>query len=266
MPTPFDQVITKIIAKGFHNHRLEDHSDVVGEGIFHDLLEQCSTLKKDVETGAIKHWRNVKTPGARKRRIDLLIGEPRPDGKPDLAKIRVAVENKSVVTAHRNRDARFDDLNEALQVIHKAKPETVIVATILIGLATRVLNIPDGVKKAYRGREKEFEQDVLPRLSRGDQRLWDEFSHSVSTNRPGDPQKTADKFRTLPTRPPAQTHVVGYDYILLVPILIDNVDPASLPKSNALQIDVEHDYQSMLSMICTAYTARWHPEVLAKTR
>jgi len=171
-----------------------------------------------------------------------------------------------VVTAHRNRDARFDDLNEALQVIHKAKPETVIVATILIGLATRVLNIPDGVKKAYRGREKEFEQDVLPRLSRGDQRLWDEFSHSVSTNRPGDPQKTADKFRTLPTRPPAQTHVVGYDYILLVPILIDNVDPASLPKSNALQIDVEHDYQSMLSMICTAYTARWHPEVLARTR
>ncbi len=214
----------------------------------------------------IRHWQNVKTPGARKRRIDLLIGEPSPDGNPDLTKIRVAVENKSVATAHRNRDARFDDLNEALQVIHKAKPETVIVATILIGLSARVLNIPDGVKKAYRGREKEFEQSVLPRLSSGDQRLWDEFSHAISTNRPGDPQKTADKFRTLPTRPPAQTHVVGYDYVLLVPILIDNVNQPLLPNPNALQIDVERAYQSMLSTICTAYTARWHPEVLARTR
>lgn len=266
MPTPFDQVVAKIITKGFHNHRLEDHSDVVGDGIFHDLLEQCPTLKKDAEIGDIKHWRNVKTPGARKRKIDLLIGEPRPDGKPDLTKIRIAVENKSVVTAHRNRDARFDDLNEALQVIHKAKPETVIVATILIGLATRVLNIPDGVKKTYRGREKEFEQYVLPKLSRGDQSLWDEFPYAVSTNRPGDPQKTADKFRTLPTRPPAQTHVVGYDYVLLVPILIDNVNPPSLPNPNAVQIDVEYEYQRMLSTICTAYTARWHPDALAKTR
>lgn len=266
MPTPFDQVITRIIAKGFHNHRLEDHSDVVSEGIFRDLLEQCPTLKKDAATGVIRHWQNVKAPGARKRRIDLLIGEPGPDGNPDLTKIRVAVENKSVATAHRNRDARFDDLNEALQVIHKAKPETVIVATILIGLSTRVLNISDGVKKAYRGREKEFEQSVLPRLSSGDQRLWDEFSHAISTNRPGDPQKTADKFRTLPTRPPAQTHVVGYDHVLLTPILIDNVNRPSLPNPNALQIDVEHDYQNMLSTICTAYTARWHPEVLARKR
>src|SRR3989442_12485743 len=103
MPTPFDQVITKIIAKGFHNHRLEDHSDVVGEGIFHDLLEQCSTLKKDVQIGAIKHWRNVKTPAARKRGIDLLIGEPRPEGKPHFAKILRAVESKPAAPTTPNR-------------------------------------------------------------------------------------------------------------------------------------------------------------------
>ena len=131
-----------------------------------------------------------------------------------------------------------------------------------------MLNIPDGVKKAYKGRgkEKEFEQRVLPRLSKGEQSLWGKFSHAVSTNRSGDPQNTAEKFRTLPTRPPAQTHVVGYDYVLLVPILIDNVNPPLLPNPNALQIDVEHDYQGMLSTICTAYTARWHPEVLARKR
>src|SRR3989442_11239341 len=58
------------------------------------------------------------------RSIDLLVGEPRADGNsPDLAKSRIFVENKSVVTAHRNKDARYDDLNESLQVLHRERSE-----------------------------------------------------------------------------------------------------------------------------------------------
>jgi hypothetical protein len=60
--------------------------------------------------GKITSWLNVRTPGARNRKIDLLAGEADTGGKPDLEKLRFCVENKSVITAHRNLYARFDDL------------------------------------------------------------------------------------------------------------------------------------------------------------
>jgi hypothetical protein len=107
MTTPFDTVIDEIKTRGYHNHRLQDHSDIVSDGIYSDLIASCEYIKNDVERGIIKHWLNVKTPGARNRKIDLLIGEPDKNGNPDLDKIRICIENKSVVTAHRNRDARL---------------------------------------------------------------------------------------------------------------------------------------------------------------
>src|SRR3989442_2426099 len=115
------------------------------------------------------------------RSIDLLVGEPRADGNsPDLAKSRIFVENKSVVTAHRNKAARYDDLNESLQVLHRERPEAILVATVIIGTAQRVLNVPDRVKTQYKERLDEFQNRVVPRLSSGDQRLWDEYRIAIS--------------------------------------------------------------------------------------
>ena len=254
MSTPFDAVVEEIAKRGFHNHRLEDHSDVVGEGVFADLVANCQPLKDDVDSGQIAHWLNVRTPGARQRKIDLLVGEPTAKGTPDLAKLRICVENKSVVTAHRNRDARFDDLNEALQVLHRVKPDAVLVATVMVGVAERVLNVPDRIKPFHRN----FEKRILPRLSKGDVRLWREFREAISRNKPDHPRKTVEKFMQLRTRPPGHTHVVGYDYLLLVPVYIDNVNPPYIPRPNNLGIDVDAEYKTMLSQICKAYRARWH--------
>ena len=80
-------------------------------------------------------------------------------------------------------------------------------------------------------------------------------------NRPDDPAKTVSKFRQLPTRPAGHTHVVGYDFVLVVPAFIDNVNEPYIPQTddpNSLGIDVELEYQRMLDTICKAYTARWH--------
>lgn len=259
MSTPFDVVIAEVKGRGFHNHRLEEHSDVVGEGIFNDLLRRCESLDEDYRAGKVGKWLNVQAPGARQRKIDLLVAEPLPGGdKPNLKELRICVENKSVVTAHRNRDARFDDLNEALQVLHQVRPDAVIVATIMIGLADRVLNVPDRIKPMYRDRTQEFEHNVVPRLSSGDQSLWTEFAVAVSRNRRQDPLRTVEKFRQLLRRQPGHTHVVGYDYVLLVPVRIDNVNPPSLARDNPLGIDIDRDYQRMLDQICTAYHTRWH--------
>ena len=65
-------------------------------------------------------------------------------------------------------------------------------------------------------------------------------------------------FRKLPTRSPGHTHVVGYDFVLLVPVFIDNVNPLSVCRENDFGIDIDADYERMLATICRAYEARWH--------
>ena len=256
MSTPFDRAIDAIRMRGYHNQRLEEHSDIVSAGIFEDLLKRCKTLRTDFNAGDVQRWLNVPTPGARSRKIDLLIAKPLPNGKPDVRELRISVENKSVVTAHRNRDSRFDDVNQSLKVLHHAKPEGVKVTTVMVGVAERVLNVPDRVKPMLPA--DKFTNEVLPRLSTGDQSLWTDFPHAISPNRPDDAQKTVNKFLQLPQRPPGHTHVEGYDYVLLVPVHVDNVNPPSVARANTLGIDVDQDYQAMLDQICKAYTARWH--------
>jgi hypothetical protein len=256
--TPFDEAIEFIRATRYHNHRLEAHSDIVSDGIYRDLLESCSAFRKDVEAGVVQVWKNVSSPGDRERRVDLFVGEPTADGKPDMSRCRLAVENKSVITAHRNRTNRFDDLQKVVAAIQGERPEALLIATVLIGLAERCLNIPDQVHKFYRDREEEFEQHVLPRLSSGDESLFEEFNWAISKNRPGEPLKTLEQFRSLQVRGSAQTHLVAYDSVLLVPVMVDNVHPPSLPRPNSLGIDVDAEYASFLDRTCKAYTARWH--------
>ena len=258
MTTPFDDAIEAIRKKGYHNHRLETHSDTVSDGLFSDLVRTCEPLRMDVGGGVVKVWRNVRSPGDRRRKVDLFVGAATAEGDPDIAQLRIAVENKSVVTAHRNRTNRFDDLKKVLSAIHDARPEALVVATVLVGLAERVLNVPDDVKKRYRDSPEDFARSVLPRLSSGDASLWEEFPWAISYNRVNDPAGTVAMMRTIPTRKPGHTHVQGYDFVLLVPVLIDNVNPPLVARANSLGIDVDTDYRLMLQQICAAYTARWH--------
>jgi len=258
MTTPFDTAIAAIERARYHNHRLEAHSDTVSDGIVADLKATCPSFGADLDAGLIKVWRNVSAPGDRLRKVDLFVGEPDAHGQPDMQRVRIAIENKSVITAHRNRTNRFDDLRKVLSAVHGARPEALLVATVLVGLAERVLNIPDQVHKFYRGQEEEFEQHVLPRLSSGDESLWEQFNWAVSRNRLNDPARTADLFRTLPTRGSGHTHVQGYDYVLLVPVDIDNVNPPHVARDNALGIDVDAEYHRLIQQMCSAYTARWH--------
>jgi hypothetical protein len=259
MSTPFDKVIKRIASLGYHNHRLEAHSDIVSEGIVKDLLKNCEPFRQDFKSGIIDKWLNARAPGARGRKIDLFIGEPEKGEKvPNVSKLRICVENKSVVTAHRNRGNRFDDLNDTMSVVHDVRQEAIIVATVLVGVARNVLNVPDQIKNRYRGNLVEFENSVLPRLSKGDKTLWADFSWAVSFNSENDPAQTVAKFGMLPTRRPGHTHVRGYDYVLLVPVHIDNVNRPRIARKNAFGIDVEKDYKRMIDAICKAYRARWH--------
>jgi len=262
MQTPFDDVIQAIAAKRYHNHRTPEHSNAVGEGIFRDLLQRCEALRADVEKEVVEHWLNVAAPGGRGRTLDLFVGEPDPEsGKPDIRRLRIGIENKSVITAHRNRTSRYDDLSETLSAIFAERKEAIMVATILVGIAEKVLNVPDRLKPMA----PDFEEAVLPRLSTGDQALWADYQFAVSVNSTADPAKTVDRFRDLPKRNPSFTHVLGYDYIEIVPVLIDNVNPPKLARENSLGIDIDSDYETMLNTVCNAYVARWHLDERLRT-
>ncbi|MGH7447748.1 MAG: hypothetical protein ACREK1_10240 [Longimicrobiales bacterium] len=143
MTTPFDRAVTAIALARYHNHRLETHSDTVSTQVFTDLVTYCPHLRDDLTAGDVQMWLNVSAPGDRLRKVDLVVGEPDADGAPRIDRIRIAVENKSVITAHRNRTNRFDDLRKVLAAIHSARPEALLVATVLVGLCRQVLNIPD---------------------------------------------------------------------------------------------------------------------------
>jgi hypothetical protein len=258
MSIPFDDVIQNIITEHYHNHRQQIHSDIVSKGIYQDLVLKCPELRKDVENQVVKSWLNVTSPTRRGRKMDLLIGEPNSEGNPDLQKVRICIENKSVITAHRNRDARFDDLYEVLQDLHRINPQIIMIATIMVGTAERVLNIPDGVKSHYKRNPEEFKKEVIPRLSTGDLELWDDFSDDISNNRQNDPALTIQKFQNLPTRMIGHTHTVGYDNLLFIPVFIDNVNPPYVARSNSFGINVDDEYQTLVERICIAYRTRWH--------
>lgn len=257
MSTAFDDLIDEIKTRGFHNHRLEEHSAAMSRGILRDLRAMCEPFERDFSEGRIREWLDLPSPAGRARKLDLVVAEPCGEtGEPDLSCLRLCVENKSVVTAHRNRTNRYDDLSDLVGVLHRNRPDAILVATVLIGLAEDFLNVPDRVKPFLSS--EEFNERILPRLSSGDTSLWNEFPWAVSRNRPADPGRTANKFRELPTRPPGRTDLVAYDYVLLVPVLIDNVHPPRVARDNKLGIDVDEEYRTMLDRICRAYTARWH--------
>jgi hypothetical protein len=216
----------------------------------------CEPFQEDFERGRIREWLDFPSPGGRARKLDLVVAEPAGAGVPDLGRLRLCVENKSVLTAHRNRTNRYDDLSDVLGVLHEKRPEAILVATVLVGIAEKYLNVPDRITPFLP--PAKFQRNVLPRLSSGDETLWTQFPAAVSKNRPKDPQRTVEKFRELPTRPPGRTDRVAYDYVLLVPVLVDNVHPPRVARENDLGIDVDREYHAMLDRVCRAYTARWH--------
>jgi hypothetical protein len=257
MNTAFDDAVNEVKAQGFHNHRTENHSSTVSQGILRDLVATCEPFRQDFDRDCIRQWQDFPSPGGRARKLDLVVAEPGSQGgRPDLDRLRLCVENKSVVTAHRNRTNRYDDLSDLLGVLHRKKPDAVLIATVLVGVAGRVLNVPDRVKPFLT--PEDFLGRVLPRLSSGDETLWDEFPHAVSLNRPRGPERTVQKFRELPTRPPGRTDLAAYDYVLLVPVFVDNVHSPRVARDNELGIDVDAEYRTMLDRICRAYSARWH--------
>lgn len=169
MVTPFDEHAKRANEDGYHNQRVNTHSDLVSLGIIRDLYQNCEALRVDLDSGEVGFWINRPNPWGRKRNTDFLIAKPlagsiqakkRPrilgqlgaagiGAHPDPQAVRVIGEHKSIVTAHRNRSARHDDLDHLYQDGNAKSPDTILFATVMIGTAPWYLNVADGVKNFF---------------------------------------------------------------------------------------------------------------------
>jgi len=255
---PLAEVFNRIQQSGYHNHRGTSHSDLFSDRIVADLQRLCQPFRDDYTKDVVRVWRNVKGPD--ERHVDLLIAAPGAGKRPNLDQIRIVIEHKSVITAHRNRNARFQDIDRGIRATHAKDPRTIVVATLLVGLGPRYLNVADQVKKACKHRKLNFNSKILPRLSTGDQRLWTDFDDCVSPNEPGDARDTIKMFKTLPVRLLSNTHEEALDFLLIIPVRINNVDAPQLGRVRG--INAQADFKRMINHICKAYATRrpaWGP-------
>lgn len=282
LETPFDRHAARVNQIGYHNHRVNTHSDIISDGIVQDLRTGCPVLKRDLDSLRIGYWRNKKNPWGRKRNTDLVVAQPVagaiPQGRlppaeevwrgaaafrkvePDLDRIRIVVEHKSILTAHRNLSARHDDLNNLAQEAARS-PNVIVGATVMVGTAPRMLNVPDGVKKLYKSKPDRFERDVVSRMKKHDPRLWEKFKEFVSTNQP---EHIAHSFHVLMStvvkrRPSDNRKAVGYDAFLVVPVFYDNVNEARVVRDNPYGIDVDGEYHKFIQRIADDYTRLYGP-------
>jgi len=228
-------------------------------------------LQADLERGYVGYWKNKKIKWGRGRETDLVVSEPELQvtekqrlakfgwigaasiraAEPNLDNLRIVIEHKSVVTAHRNRDARHDDLNNMWQ---EATSDVIVGATVMIGIAELFLNVADQLKKSVGS--KRFNAEIVPRLRAHDKTLFDDFKSAVSVNKPGQCRKTFERFSTLPIRPPDRSER-GFDVLLLCPVYYDNVNPAYVARDNPFGINVDLNYNYFLKRICDDYTRLW---------
>ena len=285
--TPFDHHASRVQEQGYHSHRGSNHSNVIGEGILRDLRSASTNLREDLDAGKVGCWINSKIPFHEGTwDADVVIAEPdeltlppeqRPgacpvDGaagipgvKPDGRKLRLVMEHKSIITAHRNRINRFKELASDVEYSNDAGYNVIVAATILIGTAPRVLQVVDGVRKLYklpgggnRYDEERFDREVGNRLRARDPTIWDQFAGFVSTNRPTDAANTVEYFRRVfPLRSQDRVNQRGMDALMLVPVFYDNVGTARVDRDHPLGADVDGRYADFIGTLSTAYARRW---------
>ncbi len=176
--------------------------------------------------------------------------------RPDLTHLRLCVENKSVVTAHRNRTNRYDDLSDVSGVLHRNKPDAILVATVIVGIAENVLNVPDRVKPFVS--PERFHRTSPAEAFHGRRYFCGLSSHGCQPQPSADPKRTGEKFRELPTASAWKNRSCCLRLRPSGTGPIDNVHPPRVERDNGLGIDVDAEFRIMLDRICKAYTARWH--------
>ena len=64
--------------------------------------------------------------------------------------------------------------------------------------------------------------------------------------------------RTLPVKEKGFTHELGFGFLLIESVFVDNINPPRVERENSFGINIDTQYEEMLRRTCRAYTSRWH--------
>lgn len=283
---------------GFHHPRTaKEHSTELSRHMVNDLYQSCPSVRSDADEGTIAFDLDVKIKvGDRSHVTDLVIGEPVTHGLPSHglaqselhpSKYRIAIEHKSVITAHRNRLNRLRDLNEFAEYMYAYRADVVVGGTLLIGTSTKFVSVEsiDRIIRAWKALEKMpiltesrlakcraawlrdmgqltnlenwkkrmCKKDPLLLTVFGDTKAW-------TTNEVDDAENTFRKFqsglrvRDSNSNPPEKP---GFDGFALMYVAIDNFNPCQIDGSREAGRNDLLTYSQFLRRIETAYSSRF---------
>ncbi len=248
MSTIFDTWIEEISKKPFYSGRGGVHCKALALALEKELLERSPALRTDRNSGLVRSWTR-RTLAATRGRHDLLCGPADVAGEPAPGGLRICIDVKTVVTAHRNGPTRAQELRDAAKRIAGDSPESLHVAVVLVGTEARYLNVADQVAALYRkmGKERFFDESIVPRLSTGDESLWTDCAWGISPNKPNDAATTAALFLGL----------TEFDALFVAPVHIDNVTPPKVDRAHPAFGRFDEQYEVAMASVVGEYMKRW---------
>jgi hypothetical protein len=255
--TAFSDLIDFIRNERIHHPRTGVHSDILSKGLLNDLCRVSDVFLNHAEEGEICYKLNMKIEDASRHHVvDLVIGRPRNKGQlqakseqlagdgplcqcvGELVETRIIIENKSLVTAHRNVFNRTRILTDISDFVRNSKhKDAILIGTFLVGTAERFLNYETFVRARdvlnRLCKKSSYDFDSLEKnIGTGSRELRDFVTNPnlpermVSVNRTDDPKRTLQSIvGDIPVKTDTKT---GYDALIIQFCHIDNVDPPRL--------------------------------------
>lgn len=130
------------------NPRSQANSDALSDFVIADLKARCPNFRQALKSGALVPRKNpnVKTQVA-ERSIDLVFHEK---GDLPALTVRVSVEHKTIMTAHRKaRKNRYGDLIAYCNHMHNHRSDCIAAGIVVINTSPEYEN-PDGFAKGLK--------------------------------------------------------------------------------------------------------------------
>lgn len=249
------------------------------------MYHVSSTFKADVDTGRVCYKVNYRLDlGGRQHVLDLVLGTREDTSQQNIAvpkqgferiqeseikNIRLIMENKSLVTAHRNVYNRTRILADLAEAVRDSPPkDTLLVGTFIVGTADKFLNYETFVRArdvlSHLCSESKFNLEELEELIGTGHEKIREFvddpvlpEKMISRNKPDEPQKTLDII--VQDVPIKQLSGSGYDGFAIQFCHLNNIDPPRLEDPLFFK-DKNYDavrYENVLNTIAAQYDAKY---------
>ncbi len=211
------------------NPRAQANSDALSDFVLSDLRESCPLLNAAIRSGKLKPDKNsnVQTKSS-ERSVDLVIHE---GGAAPAISVRVSVEHKTIMTAHRKaRKNRYGDIIAYSNHMHNHRPDCVAGAIVVVNISPKYEN-PDAFAKGLE--RPHFKMKKIVRDTVGI------FSRIPLRNEPGDPYDQPEVLAVI---------IVDYDGTSAAKLATGKLAP---------QPGDSIHYESFIKRICRLYKKRF---------